>query len=142
MMVSLVMPMVRVLQVMLRLTVPLVTMMVRVLQVAVLGVGPCVGGCWPVLGVGARHSWQRARWAALLAGLPASPVGASGVAGGEGAVSDVLGVGVACDVVGEGAAGDATAVAVSGDAYGEGVAGDGVVGSDSEGVALGGWCPW
>ena len=35
-------PMVRVLQVMLRMRMPLVMMMVRVLQVVVLGVGPCV----------------------------------------------------------------------------------------------------
>ena len=107
--VSLVMPMVRVLPVMLRLMpmawllptmlwlmvplVMLVMMIVGVPQVMVLGVGLCVGGCWPVLGVGPRDSWQEARRAALLAGLPGSPVGASGVADGEGAVGDVLGAG-------------------------------------------------
>ena len=67
-----VMPIVRVLQAMLRLTVPLV--MLRVMQVLVLGVGTCVGGRWPVVGVGPRHPW-RGTVAALLAGLPAGPGG-------------------------------------------------------------------
>ena len=136
------MPMVRVLPVMLRLTVLLVMMMVGVLRGTVLVVGLRMGGCWPVLGLGPRHFWQRAWRAALLASLPCSPVDASSVADGEGAVGDVLGVGVAGDADGEVAAGDATGVAVSSDAYGEGVAGDGVVDANGEGVALGRWCRW
>ena len=139
MMVPLVMPMVRVLPVMLRLTVLLVMMMVGVLQVMVLGVGLCLGGCWAVLGVGPRHCWHRAWRAALLAGLPGSPVDASGVADGEGAVGDVLGAGAAVDANGEGAAGDATGVVVTGDDDDEGV----VLGvGDGEGaVEAAGWPP-
>ena len=64
-MVPLVMSMVRVLPEMLRLTVLLVMMMVGVLQVMDLGVGLCVGGRWPVLGVGPRHSWQTV-WQAIV----------------------------------------------------------------------------
>ena len=60
------MPMVRMLQVMLRLTMPLVMMMVRAPQVMVLGVGPHVCGRLLVLGVGRRPSWRSA-WRALLA---------------------------------------------------------------------------
>ena len=126
----------------LQVVLPLVMPMEGVLQVMVLGVRLCVGGRLPVLGLGPRHSWQRAWRAALLAGLPGSPVGASGVADGEGAVGYVLGVGVADEADGQGAAGDAMGVAVSGDAYGEGVAGDAVVDADGQGVVLGEWCCW
>ena len=69
-MVPLVMRMVRVLQAMLRLTVPLVILMV--MQVLILGVGLRVGGRWPVVGMGPRHFW-RGVMGALLAGLPAGP---------------------------------------------------------------------
>ena len=67
-----VMPLARVLQVMLWLLVLLVMLMVRVLHLIGLGVGPRVGGHWPVLGVGPRHSWQKALQVALLVGWPAS----------------------------------------------------------------------
>ena len=106
----------------------------------VLGVGPRVGDLWLVLGLSHHYSWQGAWWAALLAGGPASPVGASGDADGEGAVGDVVGVGVAGDADGEGAAGDAPGdvvgeggvggalgVGVAGDADGLGAAGDALV---------------
>ena len=140
--VPLMMPMGRVLQMMLRLTVLLVMMMVRVLQVLVLGVGPCLGGRWPVLGVGPSHSWMGAWRVTLLAGWPTSPVSASGDTDGEGAVGDILGVVVTGDADGEGVAGDAMRVAVSADACGEGAFGDGVVNANGEGVALGGRCQW
>ena len=68
--VSPVMPMGRVLQVMLQLTVRLVMLMV--MQMLVLAVGPPMGGRWPVVGVGPHHSWWRAL-EALLPGLPAFP---------------------------------------------------------------------
>ena len=99
------MPMLRVLQVMLRLTVSLVMLMV--MQVLVLGVDPCAGGRWPVVGVGPGHSWQRAL-GALLAGLPAGPGGVCHLRclGGS---SLILAEGAAGDVDGGGAAGDATA---------------------------------
>ena len=99
----LVMPMVRVLQVMLRLTVPLVLMMVRALQVMVQGVGPHVSGSLLVLGVGSRHSWRRA-WRALLAGLLAGPGGVCRLRCSAGS-SPILAE--AGDVAGKGAAGDA-----------------------------------
>ena len=56
-------PLVRVLQVMLWSMLPLVVLMVRVLQSMVLGLGR-----WLVLDVGPRHSWQRAWWMTLLVG--------------------------------------------------------------------------
>ena len=70
-MVLLLMPLVRALQVMLRSTVSLVMMMMRVLQVVLVWVRVCVlfGLCF---GAGRRYSWLGAWWAALLAGRPAS----------------------------------------------------------------------
>ena len=64
------MPMVRVLQAILRLTVLLVMLMV--MQVLVLGAGLRMVGRWPVVGVGPRHPWRGAV-GALLASLPAGP---------------------------------------------------------------------
>ena len=71
-------------------TVPLMMMIVRVPQVVVLGVGPGVGGRWPLMGVGRCYSWLGAQWVALLAGWPPSPARALGDADGEGAVGDIL----------------------------------------------------
>ena len=47
-----------------------------------------LGLCWAWV---VALPWLRARWAALLAGWPASFACASGDADGEGAVGDVLG---------------------------------------------------
>ena len=44
----------------------------------VFGVGLGVVGRWVLLGVGPRHSWLRAWWAALLVGLPFRPSAVSG----------------------------------------------------------------
>ena len=65
------MSMERVLQAMLRLTVPL---MLIVMQWLVLHVGARVGARWPVVGTGPCHPWRGAL-GVLLAGLPSGPGG-------------------------------------------------------------------
>ena len=55
-----------------------VELLVWVLQSLVLGLGLGVVGSWVLLGVGPRHSCLRARWVALLVGLPVRPSGVSG----------------------------------------------------------------
>ena len=124
----------------LRLTVPLVMLMVRVLQVMVLRARPCVGGRWPVLGVGACHSWRRV--------LPVLLANWSAGAGGFcrlrcfGGSSPILAEGAAGDVNDEGAGIDATVHSVLGDADCAGavvdVPGGGAAeDADSEGAAVG-----
>ena len=114
--------MVRVLQVMLRLTVWLVMLMVTPLQVMVLGVGPRVGDRWPVLSVGLRQSWQRVLWG-LLAGLSPGPGGVCRLRWWSGS-SPILAEGAHGDVHGWGLGGDATVYSVPVDADGEGAVGD------------------
>ena len=132
--------MVRQLQVLLHLMVPLVMLMLWVLQVMALGVGPRGGSRWSVLDVGPRHSWHRVL-RALLAGLSAGPADVCRLRCCVGS-SPILRGGAPGDVDGKGSGGDATPYSVSGGADGEGTVGDvpgggGTGDAEGEGAAVG-----